>query len=322
MTLLLIAFLLLAFFAMAGPTFAVINTGLLASGLRSEFLNRFENTPSNFGDLSTRIASTKDQENYRWLGTVPQVREFGNGRLAKGLRVESYDVKNLKYESTLEVDRDELSDDQTGQIRIRLGELSQRAATHKDYLLAQLLINGATSGYNSYDGVTFFNDAHASGASGSQDNNLGYDGSSVVTAAEFLAAFTQAAGAMMAFKDDVGEPMMLSGAGLVIVVPPGLWAVATQAMAAQILGSNTNVFAGMARVVMLPWLTDATKFYLLKVDGVVRPFIFQDREPIEFGALEAGSEEGWKREKYQYGVRARYRMTYGYWQYAVLTTFS
>jgi phage major head subunit gpT-like protein len=65
----------------------------------------------------------------------------------------------LKYESTLEVDRDEISDDKTGQIRMRIGELAARAATHKDYLISQLLINGETAGYHSYDGVPFFDDA-------------------------------------------------------------------------------------------------------------------------------------------------------------------
>ena len=71
----------------------------------------------------------------------------------------------------------------------------------------------------------------------------------------------------------------------------------------------------------MPWLTNAAIWYLLKTDGVVRPFIFQDREPVEFSALAENSEEAFKREKFLYGVRARYRMTYGYWQYAVRTTF-
>ncbi|HQE27629.1 MAG TPA: Mu-like prophage major head subunit gpT family protein, partial [Phycisphaerae bacterium] len=60
----------------------------------------------------------------------------------------------------------------------------------------------------------------------------------------------------------------------------------------------------------------------LKTDGVVRPFIFQDREPVEFGALTENSEEGFKREKLLFGVRARYRLTYGYWQFAIRTVFN
>ncbi len=251
------------------------------------------------------------------------MREWGTGRLAKGLRTESYSVENLKYEATIEVDRDEISDDQTGQIRVRVAELAQRAATHKDYLISQLLINGETSGYNSYDGVSFFNDAHVSGASSNQDNLLDYDVSApdTPTVEEFKGALKQAISQMLGFKDDQGEPMLISATGLVCVVPPPMYFTALEAINATLINNTTNVLEGVARVTSLPWLTDVSKWYLLKTDGVVRPFIFQDREPTEFGSLTEGTEEGFKREKFLFGVRARYRMTYGYWQYAVRTDF-
>ena len=44
--------------------------------------------------------------------------------------------------------------------------------------------------------------------------------------------------------------------------------------------------------------------------------------PQVFNALTAESEEGFMREKFIYGVRARYRLTYGYWQHAVLLRFA
>src|SRR5262245_36393325 len=117
---------------------AIINTGLLTKGLRSEFFNRFESATTHFQDLATRIVSNSDSETYKWLGSLPRMREWGTGRLARGLGGESYSIENLKYESTLEVDRDEIADDKTGQIRIRVGEMAARAATHKDYLISQL----------------------------------------------------------------------------------------------------------------------------------------------------------------------------------------
>lgn len=304
---------------------AVIETGLLAKGLRSEFFDRFEKTTSYYQELATRVPSMSDAETYRWLGTVPRMREWGTGRLAKGLRSESYSVENLKYESTIEVDRDEIADDQTGQIRVRIGELAQRAATHKDYLIAQLLINGATSGYNSYDGTTFFSDSHASGASGSQDNDLTFaaaGGDNQPTTDEFKGALKQAIAQMLAFKDDQGEPLPLTTTGLVCVVPPMMLFTALEAVNATVISQTSNILQGAARVIALPWLTTATTWYLLKTDGVIRPFIFQDREPVEFGSLAENSEEGFKREKLLFGVRARYRMTYGYWQFAVRTVFN
>jgi len=304
---------------------AVINTGLLTKGLRSEFFDRFDKTTTHYQQLATRIASTSDAETYKWLGTVPRMREWGTGRLAKGLRTESYSVENLKYEATLEVDRDEIADDQTGQIRIRVGELAQRAATHKDYLLAQLLINGASAGHTSYDGVTFFNSAHVSGGSGSQSNDLTFAAAAVSnepTTEEFKGALKQAIAQLLTFKDDQGEPLPLNLGGLTCVVPPSMLFTAMEALNASVISQTSNIMEGAARVVAMPWLASATTWYLLKTDGVVRPFIFQDREPVEFGSLTEASEEGFKREKLLFGVRARYRMTYGYWQFAIRTVFN
>ena len=93
-------------------------------------------------------------------------------------------------------------------------------------------------------------------------------------------------------------------------------------MPASVIASTSNVLDGAARIIALPWLSDQSKWYLLKADAVIRPFIFRDREPIEFTALTEESDEGFRREKFLYGVRARYRMTYGYWQYAVRTDFT
>lgn len=303
---------------------AIINTGLLTKGLRSEFFSRFQSATTFYQDLATRIQSNSDSETYKWLGSLPRMREWGTGRLARGVGGESYSIENLKYESTLEIDRDEISDDKTGQIRIRIGELASRAATHKDYLLAQLLISGENAGFNSYDGVTFFNNAHVSGVSGSQDNKITSDAEDPdsPTVAEFKTGLATAIATLLGFKDDQGEPMAITGTGLVCIVPTTMYLTALEAVSAAMVASTSNVLQGAARVIAFPWLTDLSKWFLLKTDGIVRPFIFQDREPVEFTALTEDSDEGFRREKFLYGVRARYRMAYGYWQYAVSTDFT
>ena len=280
---------------------AVINTGLLTSGLRNEFFARFGATPQHFVDLATRVASKTKKEDYKFLGTVPKMREWGTGRLTQGLRTESYSIENLKYEATIEVDRDEISDDQTGQIRIRVGELAARAATHKDFLIGELLKAGAGTDALAYDGQPFFSAAHESGDSGQQSNLLTFD---AVTAAdatvqEFKDALKAAVSTMMAFNDDQGDPMMLVADGLVIVVPPSMYFTAQEAISAAIIGNTGNVVQGLARVISFPWLTDQTQWYLLGTSSpTVRAFVFQDREPIEFNALQEDSDEVFKREKF------------------------
>lgn len=303
---------------------AVVNTGLNVAGLRSEFFQRFESTPTVFQDLSTRIQSTKDKETFKFLGSVPPMRFWGTGRKSVGLRTESYDVESLRYESTVEVDRNEIADDQTGQIRMRINELASRSAVHKDSLIASLIVNGDQSGFNSYDGVSFFNDTHVSGSSGNQDNKLSATAAdpSNPTVDEFKKSMKAAIAAMLGFKDDQGQPMSMGASGLIAVVPPSMYLTALEAVNASIIANTTNVLQSAARVIAFPYLTTATEWFLFKNDGHVRPFVFLDREPVEFGALEQNSETGFLREVYLYGVRARYAMTFGYWQYAVMNTFA
>lgn len=303
----------------------VINTGLLTKGLKSSFFARFDATKTHFADLATRIESNSDQETYKWLGSTPRMREWGTGRIAKGLRTESYSVENAKYEATISVDRDEISDDRTGQIRIRVEELAEHAATHKDFLIGELLKNGESAGFNAYDGKTFFATDHASGTSGTQSNKLDYAGVTDPdnpTTDDFKAAIKKAVGTMMAYQNDVGESMSLSTDGLVIVCPPGLYFTALEAVNATVISNTSNVLAGLAQVLSFGWLTDANKWYLLKTDGVIRPFFLQDREPIEFNSLTEDSDEGFKKELFLFGARARYAMSYGLWQFAVRTNFT
>jgi len=305
---------------------AIVGTKLSTPGLKANFFKKLGEVgkTTHYEELTTRIVSTTKKETYAFLGSVPQVREWGTGRKARGLYEESYDIKNLKYEATLEVDRDEVDDDQVGQIMVRVNELAERAARHKDYLIGELLKNGHSAGYHSYDGVPFFGATHESGLSGVQDNDLAPSAVSATapTAAEFRTALGTAIATLLAFVDDQAEPMSMSAAGLACIVPPSMLITASEALATTVATGGQNVLSGAAKLIALPWLTTATTWYLLKTDVSVRPFIFQDRKQIEFTALTENSETGFLRDVFLYGVRARYCVTYGYWQYAVRNVFT
>lgn len=307
------------------PLGIISSTGLLTPGLRSEFFARYNQQRADavYAQVSTPISSDKDAETYRALGTPPQMREFIDGRQERGMVTESYSVTNAEYEATIGVSRKEDEDDQTGQIRIRVGELADRAADHPDYLLGQVLV-AAESAVCS-DGQYFFDTDHVLGASGSQSNDLTYDAASasVPTTAEFKASFQQAVAAMMAFKDDQGLPLNIKPSGLVVLVPPANYFTALEALQVAIIANTGNVIAGMAKVIPFPFLTDATKWYLIKTDVSARPFVFQDRMPIEFtGIDQPTSETVFNKSKYLFGVRARYALAFFRWYYAVLTTFT
>jgi len=116
--------------------------------------------------------------------------------------------------------------------------------------------------------------------------------------------------------------MGLAPTGLVVLVPGSMYFTALQAVNASIIGSTTNVMQGAARVILFPHITTATTFYTLKADEILRPFIFQDREPIEVGARQQDSDRGFETEQYLFGVRARYRVTYGPWQRCIRSVFA
>ncbi len=301
----------------------VINTGLTTTALKGNFFRAMEAVKPVWRELATAVKSTGPAESYRWLGTVPQMRPWGTGRLAKGLRSESYNVENQKYEATIEVDRDEMADDQLGQVAVRVRELARRALTHPDKLLADLLDNGADAAYKCYDGVSFFSATHPAADGGTQSNALTYDAANVAapTADEFAASYKAASTALLALKDDQGEPMNGEVGKLVVLVPANLWYLAREVLSSQIRSSTSNNLAGEAQVLVFPRLGNTDRWYLLRTDVEVRSFIFQDREPLEFTHLADGSEESFKREKYLYGIRARYALAYGYWQYCLRTTF-
>lgn len=304
---------------------AIKSTGLLAAGLKSNFFERFTalDALAMYRAVSTRVTSDKDRESYRWLGAPPPMREWGTGRKARDVIVEAWNVANQKYECTMEVDRDEISDDQTGQIRIRAMEVGEQAATHKDYLISQLLLNGGTG--TGFDGVAFFSTAHVSGASGSQSNSLSAAAATPAspTSAEFKKSFNDAISKMASLKNDQGQPANIGTSGLVAIVPPNSWAAAREALEAAVLNNTSNVLIGAARIMLSAWLPDNhTSWYLCKTDASMGPFIFQDREPIEFKSLEEGSDEEFLREKYLFGARARYAMAYGRWQHCMRTTFA
>jgi len=304
------------------------STGLSVAGARAEFFGRYDKVAVfPWERFAPTFKSDKERELHRWLGSLPMVREFGTGRLAKGLRSEAYDVVNQKYEATIEWDRDEIDDDQTQQIRMKIRQLATAAKRHPSRLLADLLANGGTSGYNSYDGVTFFNTAHVSGDSGNQDNALTATAAAATkTTAECKTAVTAAIAALLGYKDDQGQPLNEEVGKITVVVPPTMLFPMKEAVGAAFISQTSNILsAENIDVLPFPRLTVGTDFFTCALDDPdMPPFIFQDRSPMEFKSFEADgdSEEAFMREKGKAGVRARHKMTYAFWQKINRTRFN
>jgi len=284
---------------------------LLLAGLKAIFFDAYTAAPTNWEQIATVVPSEKDTEQYAWLGSVPKMREFTDERLPAGLLEHDYSIKNKTWEASIAVDRAALEDDQYGQIKLRVQSLAEETKRHQDELVYTLLAAGFADTLGvCYDGQYFFDDDHSEGDSGTQSNV----GSSSLDIDSLKATFI----AMMKFKDDKGKPM-----GIIpdtLIIPADLQWTA-QELILSVYGKDwigqDNVMskAGLS-IIVSPYLTDTNDWILACTKRIVKPVIFQNRIPVEFDALEGNSENGFMRDQYVYGVRARYNVGYGLWQMA------
>lgn len=281
----------------------------LTTGVRALFLKSIEGVPTHYQKLAMIAPSAASEEKYAWLASVPGMREFVGERQAYGLREYSFSIVNKTWESTIEVDRAALEDEQYGQIRLRIQSLAEAAAYHKDQMVIQLARDGFTA--NCYDGQAFFSGSHPVGE-GTASNT----GSEPLSASALQAAITSIARR----TDDQGRPLGVTADTL--LVPPELEWTALELLGSPVApeaDNNTgNVLRGRLDLIVSPHLTDADNWFVFCTRRALKPFILQERTPLEFEALDAGSgsEQAFIRDRFLYGVRSRYNAGYGLWQLA------
>jgi phage major head subunit gpT-like protein len=285
-------------------------------------------------DVSNMFGSDQSSETYPFLGQSPAMREWIGGRQAKGLRGNEVAIANRHYEATLEIRRTDLRRDKTGQIMARVNEFADRSLTHWASLLSTQLLNGPST--VCYDGQFYFDTDHAEGDSGTQDNDIQVDISTlpaavhgVVTAPsveEMQQSILKGIAQILSFKDDRGEPMNEGARRFRLVVPIGLYLVAVAALstiatAALQQNLNPNLIASLqVDVSMNPRLTWTDSFALFRSDSPIKGLIRQSEQDVEMKAKAEGSEFEFDNDAWQFGIDAWRNVGYGYWQRACYVT--
>ncbi len=306
----------------------VVDTGLTSKAIIGRFYRRLEEFAAAawWTKLAMRFASTQESETYKWLGMVPQVREWKGGRIVKPLRAQGITLVNKVWESTIRVDADEQRRDKTGQIMTRVNEMARRVATHPNSLLSDLISGGASAA--GYDGANFFSTTHSEGDSGTQSNSITSEAATTTapTAEEMYEAIVHGVAQVIGQKDDQGEPMNESAREFLVMVPLPFLSPTLIALSAQQIKSSSNPLAASGPFslawVANPRLSWTDKFAIFRTDGQARPFLFQEELPVQVTALAEGSELEANENQHQYGVKAIYQAGYGYWQDACLVTFT
>jgi phage major head subunit gpT-like protein len=300
---------------------AIVNAATLVAmqqSFRALFRATAEKVEPMWQKMAMEAPSEAALENYQWLGRVPAMKEWVDSKTLEQLRGGGYTIINKDWESTIEVDRNDIEDDRLGMYRPRIAELADEGMRHPDELLSTARRTGSAT--LCYDGQFFYDTDHSEGMSGVLSNRLTGTGT---TTAQITVDFFAALAAMRNFKDDQGKPYIRRAGplDLLAVIPPLLERPFRELANATMISNTTNVLAGTFQYMVDPYLTDVNDWFLDYVGAPMKPYVVQMRKKPTFVALEDpnSSESVFMRKKFAYSVEARYNVGYGLWQYSVQT---
>lgn len=280
-----------------------------------------------YPSICTMRTSRRADEKYGWIGNMPGMREWLGDRQFGQIRAADFVLENKLWESSLEINRQDMDDDEMGFYNDAAGQLGTEAGYHPDELLVETI--EAAESTVCWDGQYFYDTDHSWGDSGTQSNDVTSTVSSTtsITVEEFKSALRAAVLKMLGFKRDNGKlynrPTAGRLSGLTIGVPLALRDVANDIASSRFIVRSSaavdNVVIDDFNVVTLPSLASSVKMHLWKTDMALKPFVFQARQPLR--RFTKGMDDiEFKEVKFM--TEARYNVGYLAWWNAVLTTFT
>ncbi|MDI4664709.1 Mu-like prophage major head subunit gpT family protein [Xanthobacter autotrophicus] len=130
----------------------------LGVGFNTAFTQGLGQGESQYQRIATPVPSTTGEQEYGWLGKVPNVREWIGDRQVQNISAGSYRIKNKDFELTLAVDRNDIEDDNIGIYAPLFQEMGAATASAYDRSVWGLLKAGFTT--PCYDGQYFFDTDH------------------------------------------------------------------------------------------------------------------------------------------------------------------
>ena len=323
----------------------MIVTQATLNALRRNFSRAFQDgvksAPSEWKRIATRFPSGSTENVYGWLMKFPQMREWGKGasRVARNIAEKLYALANKKYESTVDVNREDIEDDNLGMYRPLMQMAGQEAMDHVDRIAFAVLDDAYRT--TCYDGKPFFAvdhpryaEADGTGTAETESNLIKGDleisapankasageitisggGAGKAVGGTFRIQCTTAGGSPTAAKFRVAYDDGPYG-DEDITLAARKYAVPN--------GGVTLAFSNAAYVKGEVWTVKPSNppWYLLHARSVVKPVVYQDRSPAELHVVNAvDNDTVFDKDVYRYGIRARRRAGVAFWQMAVCST--
>ena len=306
------------------------------------FQEGIQSAPSEWAKIATRVPSSSAQNIYGWLMKFPQMREWPKGarRQARNIAEKAYALANRKFETTVEVAREDIEDDNLGMYRPIVSAAGQEASDHVD----RGVFGALDVGYRTtcFDEKAFFAADHprygsvdGTGAKETESNLIKGELEIVDPAGKQSAGDVtiSGGGAAKAVGGTFRIKCQKAGASRTaakfrLAVDDGEYGDEDLTLAAGKYelpnsGGVKVAFTDAAYVKDEVWTVKPkyAPWYLLHTRSAIRPLIYQDRDPAVIEAIMSPQNDTvFYTDQYPYGVRARRAFGVGFWQMAVCST--
>lgn len=291
------------------PTISPAVVAQISGGVQGRFAAGLSAGAPFYTQVATVVPSSKAYEIYPFDNMWPTIEEWVGARQIKQLKTYDFTITNKHWEATLAINADKVADSDVAPLFPRAEKLGMAAAAFPDKLVTSLITAGFTT--VCYDGQYYFDTDHPVG-SGTASNK----GTSALTAATYATARAT----MGAFTNESGQPL-----GIVpdlLMVPPALEGAARTILNAETIadtngGGTSNVWRGSARLLVNPYLTDATDWFLFATNQLVPAIVYQERQaPRIVPKVDMRDDNLFMLNELRWGVDLRANAGYAAWQCA------
>lgn len=281
------------------------NLRKLFEGLRVIFAEAYQAGEPMWEKFAMRTSSTNETELYKWLGSIPGMKEFLGEANINNLASHGFQIINKEFDNIVTIPQADIERDSFGVYNPLVRSMGLAARQHKDELLAEAMVGGFDE--KGYTGSNFFSNNQEPQKGKTRFSNKG---TKKFSQANYRTARQNLKGRLNA----QGRSMNL-GTNLVLVVSPKNEDAARETLLADRNANGaTNTDKGTATLEVWPQLSGLNEdaWFLLETGLPVKPFIVQIEKDTTFSSLtNPDSEHVMTRHEFLYGAYGRYNAGYG-----------
>lgn len=263
--------------------------------------------------ITNVVTTTKKIEQYNWMARLGKVREWIGPRVMNRFKAYGFTIENKKWEDSVEVEADDISDDQLGQYTPQIQNMSTEMNAHYPRLVTAMLEAGFEN--EAYDGQMFFDTDHPVG--GRQVVSVSNKGTKKLGREGLQEAYYNT----INLRDDNGEPLGIRYDTL--YCHPSKEMDVKEMLEAEFYFDNGQISGYnkarglIKRVIYLDYQEDPEKWFLADTRRPVKPLILQVRQrPVWQSVTNLNDSQVFDTDKFKFGFKARHNVGYLLWQLA------